>query len=269
MDINAKELLRKMRAATEPACKIAMDYYGRVAGELKPDNSYVTKADTSVELLLRNKLPRVVPDSVVVGEEGGPCGMPVGEIRKKEFVWVIDPIDGTSAFLDTLPNFCISVGLMRNGRPFAGMLRFPVTGDIYEAVAGYGSYYNGKRISIGPDTEYRRECNLYVPQKAHIKYKISYKGRTQNLGSSAAHIAFVARGIAIGAVSRSCVWDFAAAAVIVTEAGGDIRYLDGRAINWPAMICSRKKFPKPVFAAERSRWKELASQIEFLGDIGD
>jgi myo-inositol-1(or 4)-monophosphatase len=215
---------------------------------------------------LRNKLPRLLPGSAVVGEEGGACGAPAREMREKEFVWVIDPIDGTSVFLDSLPTFCISVGLMRNGRPFAGIIRFPATGEIYEAASGFGAFYQGKKLRIGPETELRHECPIYVPPKAHYKYKISYKGRTRNIGSAAAHIALVARGAALGSVAQAFLWDFAAAAVIVTEAGGDFRYLDGRAINWPALLCSRKKLPKPVLAAERSRWRSVASTIEFLGD---
>ncbi len=257
-------LMKKLRAVTNPACDIAMKYFGKVTGTMKPDKSYLTSADMEIETLLRKKLPKIIEGSVVVGEEMD-VSAPTGR-RVAEWTWVIDPIDGTSVFLDGLPMFCVCVGLMKRGRPYAGMLRYPATGDIYEAVRGNGAFYNGVRIKIDAKTQLRHEAPIYVPPKIHYKYRITYRGKTRNFGSTATHVALVARGVALATVGRANVWDYAAAAAILIEAGGEIKYVDGGRIDWPSLIYSRDKMPLPVIAAERSRWNEVASMVEYLNE---
>jgi len=265
VEIQPSELLKKIRRATDPACETALKYFGKVQGELKPDKTYMTEADTEIETLLMKKLPKIIEGSVVVGEETAPDRAATRELKRREFVWVIDPIDGTASFIDGLPMFCICVGLMRAGELYAGVLRFPATGEIYEAVRGYGAFYNGKRIRIDAKTELRHEAPIYVPPKAHLKYKIAYTGKTRSIGSAAAHVAMVSRGAALASVANAYLWDFAAAAAILTEAGGELRYLDGKRVNWPSLIASREKLRMPVLAAERSRWRDVASMIKFIG----
>ncbi len=258
-------LMKKLRAATNPACDIAMKYFGKVTGTMKPDKSYLTSADTEIEALLRKKLPKIIEGSAVVGEEMEEAA-PAGR-RVAEWTWVIDPIDGTSVFLDGLPMFCVCVGLMKRGRPFAGLLRYPATGERYEAVRGHGAFYNGARIKIDAKTQLRHETPIYVPPKIHYKYRITYRGKTRNFGSTATHVALVARGVALASVARASIWDYAAAAAILIEAGGVLKYVGGGVIDWQSLIHSRDKMPLPVIAAERSRWNEVASMIEYLGEM--
>lgn len=265
MEPDAAKILKRMVKATDPACGIALEYYGKTRGALKRDMTCVTEADTAIEDLLRKKLPPIIGDSAVVGEEIGISGDAAREARAKEWVWVIDPIDGTGAFIDGIPTFCISVGLLRDGNPYAGALRFPATGDIYEAARGYGAFYNGKRINISASAPLRHEAPICVTSKAHLKFRISYGGKTRNIGSAAAHIALVARGAALGAVGEGSVWDFAGAAAILLEAGGAIRYLDGSPVNWRAAFSTRGRLRMPAVSAARGRWKQVASYIKFIG----
>ncbi|MCU0493727.1 MAG: inositol-phosphate phosphatase, partial [Chloroflexaceae bacterium] len=90
---------------------IARGYFNNVARERKADTSVVTQADREIEAMLRVRLRERYPDHGVMGEEGG-----IGEIDR-EFVWSLDPLDGTAAFVAGLPLWCVSIGLLRRGEP--------------------------------------------------------------------------------------------------------------------------------------------------------
>jgi len=246
---------------------------GNALAENFPDDAVLSEERSEEFMLLlsdqqRALVQRYVTDALggYVFEEQICAWLDFGKQKTAYRTWVIDPIDGTSVFLDGLPIFCVCVGLMKRGRPYAGMLRYPATRDVYEAVRGHGAFYNGVRIKIDAKTQLRHEAPIYVPPKIHYKYRITYRGKTRNFGSTATHVALVARGVALATVGRANVWDYAAAAAILIEAGGEIKYVGGGRIDWPSLIYSRDKMPFPVIAAERSRWNEVASMVEHLDE---
>jgi myo-inositol-1(or 4)-monophosphatase len=267
MDIEAGKLLKKIIRTVAPADAIALEYFGKATASMKEDKTYVTEADKSIEKLLRAKLPRLIAGSVAIGEETVIDAAAALEASKKEWVWVIDPIDGTSSFIDGIPTFCISVGLLRSGKPYAGVLRFPVTGDMYSAARGAGAFYNGQRLKISASTPLRFEAPLCTTSKSHLHFTISYPGRTRDVGSLASHVAQVSRGIAIGALCTGHIWDYVGTAAILLEAGGELRYIDGKPINWGAVVAERGFLPMPVLATARGRWKEIAAYIQLRKEI--
>ncbi len=256
------ELLKRINEAADRAAELALLYFGKVRGSLKKDNSYVTRADIEIEKYLRETLPKIVEGSVVVGEETDISNDEIEQINNTEWVWVIDPIDGTAVFIDGLPFFCISIALAHNGEPYAGLVRFPVTGETYEAVVGCGAYYNGNRLDLYGDTKIRLGMPLYVPSKSHLKYMNSYPGKCRSLGSAAGHILLVARGVAKGAVGEGSVWDFLGASTILQESGGSVCYIDGNEIDWPSVITRQEKLMAPVLAALPGCRDELAAVIK-------
>ncbi len=261
MDTDQAKLPAKIKRAAKAASEFALEHFGRVKGELKPDMTYMTEVDTGIEAMLRRRLPRILPGSVVVGEENL-NGCPDCDLLKTEYVWVIDPVDGTAAFIEGLPTFCVSIGLMRRGRPYAGVIMLPATGDVYEAVRGHGAFYNG--IPVSATGRLMHEAPLIISSKSHLTYRITYPGKTRNMGSAALNFALVARAVAIGAIARPFVWDLAAAAAILLEAGASVRYLDGSPIDWRAMMVSRDRFALPVVAASKNRWKKVASWLDVV-----
>ena len=190
---------------------------------------------------------------------------PRSDASPREWIWVVDPIDGTAGFTDGLDTFCISVGLLRQGRPYAGAVYFPALGHRYGAVRGEGAVCDGQPIRALREEPVRDRAVLYVPAKVHRQYQITYAGKTRSLGSTALHYLLTARGVAAGAVSTAHVWDYAAAAAILEEAGGVVRHLDGSEINWLEVLDGRHLQP-PVLGSSPELWGKLAETIRYLGE---
>ncbi len=196
-------------------------------------NDIVTKFDKEIETYLRSKILDAFPEDRIVGEE-----LPAAMETKGEAVWYIDPIDGTTNFVNQRSNYAISVGCVIDERADFGIV-FDVEGDrFYSAKAGEGAFLNGRRIYTA-ETEYIREMLLTIPcvtdafltdhERRDKISKLSLDVRAvRSLGSVALEICQVAEGKADLCISiKSCPWDHNAARLILTEAGGEIRRLDG------------------------------------------
>ena len=121
------------------------------AGPLDP----VTEADVRTEALIRDGLARIFPDDGFWGEE---CGRPANPGRGR--VWICDPIDGTRSFIRFGHNYCVSLGLLVEGRIVLAIIFDPERNDFYEAVAGCGAFLNGRRQKIAPIPASRLERGL-------------------------------------------------------------------------------------------------------------
>lgn len=114
------------------------------AFETKPDGSPVTALDRAVEAALRREIARAVPDHGIVGEEYGP------ERADRDWVWVLDPIDGTRQFAAGLPNFGTLIALCHRQRPVIGVIAHPWTGMVCIGVAGQGTRIDGRPVRTAP-----------------------------------------------------------------------------------------------------------------------
>jgi inositol-phosphate phosphatase/L-galactose 1-phosphate phosphatase/histidinol-phosphatase len=108
--------------------------------EAKPDHSPVTEADRAIELALRKEVAAALPDHGFVGEEYPP------EKPDAEFVWVIDPIDGTKAFLAGKPTFGTLIALLQRGRPLLGVIDHPALGERWIGAVGHPTTHNGRKV---------------------------------------------------------------------------------------------------------------------------
>lgn len=190
----------------------------------------VTECDREAEALIVSILRQRFPEHAVFGEEGG--GRQDGE-----FVWYVDPIDGTTNFVHGLPGFCVSVGLCRQGRPVAGAVYDPVAEVLYSASAGAGATANGLPLRVS--AERRLEDSLLGTGVPPVEPARSWAlasgaavaGRVRNLrnlGSAALHLCQVASGHLGGFWEPALrAWDLAAAVIILREAGGRCTALDG------------------------------------------
>ena len=146
MGIQEEQLLSFMK-------QMALDA-GKKAQEVKNDPSLymveqketafdlVTAADKEVEKLIVSRIQQMYPLHSILGEESGL------DDRKSPFQWVIDPIDGTTSFVHNAPNYSISIALLFEGKPFAGVVYAPVFDELYYAVENMGAYCNGKKIHV-------------------------------------------------------------------------------------------------------------------------
>lgn len=107
------------------------------------EKDVVTIADKATEAFIVNRLREAYPDYDVYGEESGRSGS-----GGSPYLWVIDPIDGTTNFAAGLPEFCISIGLLKDGVPVAGVIYAPLLNQLYEAQTGCGATLNGKPIRV-------------------------------------------------------------------------------------------------------------------------
>lgn len=253
-------MVEQVRAAAAEAGRLALRHYGRASFELKSDQSVVTAADREVDAFLRGRLDQILPGAAYLGEESVAAGIAPTTAGTGPWLWVVDPIDGTAAFADGLDTFCVCVGLLRDGVPYAGVVCFPALRHEYWAEAGQGAWYDGRRVRVLAGEPVRDLAVLYVDAKAHLDYRVTYPGKTRSLGSTALHYLLVARGAGVGAVSTAHLWDYAAAAAVLCEAGGWVRHLDGREVDWLHWLDGRRIVPQVVGAAP-GLWPGVAAGL--------
>ncbi|WP_104493298.1 inositol monophosphatase family protein [Paracoccus denitrificans] len=112
--------------------------------DIKADQSFVTSTDRAVEQRLRERIEAAYPGHGILGEEFGSRDL------DKEFVWVLDPIDGTAPFIAGIPVYGILIGIARAGRPWLGLMDLPATGERLSGVSGSFADYNGQPIRCRP-----------------------------------------------------------------------------------------------------------------------
>ncbi len=141
MEPNLNEFRRFAEELAREAAALVREYAGDFAVEIKDDGSPVTNVDTAVERMLRERIDSTYPTHGVTGEEYGARDLDA------EFVWVVDPIDGTRQFSTGLANYGTLIALCRQAKPVVGIISQPVIGDIYAGVSGEGAWLNGRPIT--------------------------------------------------------------------------------------------------------------------------
>lgn len=218
------------------AGKILKDgYYSNKDVTFKAKKDLVTKYDVAVENFLKEKFENEFKDFNVIAEES--------DNSNKEFKnsIIIDPIDGTTNFVNGLPHTAISVGVYIDKKPFIGIVYNPILDELYEAKIGEGSFLNGNKLNVSDESEL---------EKALISTGFPYTSGTceddlndvikrmkdilplcqdiRRLGSAALDLCYVARGTYEGYYEMNLkAWDVSAGILILTEAGGKISNIDG------------------------------------------
>lgn len=232
------EDLKKYKAvlteAVDEAAKIIMSYFGKEfeIGRKKFYNDLVTEVDKKSEAKITEVIHKHFPEHNVLGEEEGDRN------KKSDYVWIVDPIDGTINFAHALPIFCISVALEIKGKVTLGMVYNPVSKERFFAEAGMGAYLNDKKICVS-QTESLKDGFLVTgfAYSAHEGKDHSLEHFTnfvkmglpvRRLGSAAIDICYVACGIfdAFWELNLNA-WDIAAGYLILVEAGGKITDFSG------------------------------------------
>ncbi len=192
----------------------------------KSGGSPVTEADVQVDAFLKVRLSRALPEAAWLSEETADDLVRL----ERRLVWIVDPIDGTRAFLNGHPDWSVAIALLMDGAPVMGVVYGPALNAFYAAQADAGATLNGQRIAVserpslegahtaGPKPlidELMREVGTIVP--------------AEKIPSLALRLARVAEGaVDLGLVSAHARdWDIAAADLILREAGGRLTGLDG------------------------------------------
>jgi myo-inositol-1(or 4)-monophosphatase len=195
--------------------------------EYKGEIDLVTDADKAAEALLTKAITTAYPQHALLTEEGGKLGNP-----DSQYLWVIDPLDGTTNFAHRLPYFSVSIALLENGRPIIGVVYNPIADEMFAAEQGYGAWLNDEPIKVSqtPTLKQSLLCtgfpyDMSVPNNNLDKYANLVK-ETQGvlrLGSAALDLCYVACGRLDGFWEMHLKpWDMAAGALIAQEAGATV-----------------------------------------------
>lgn len=192
----------------------------------------ITNVDLAINQFLSEEFIKLHSSVLVVGEED----RNKIDLKTYEYVFIIDPIDGTKNFVRNIAYSAISVGVFHNEKLTYGVIYNPVSKDIYYANKGKGSYLNGKRITVSDKTF--KDSLLCT---GFVIYKKEYAKITENIlskiypniddfrrfGSAALELAMVAGGnIDLYFELRVFIWDFLAGYLLIEEAGGFIEYIE-------------------------------------------
>ncbi|HEX3978365.1 MAG TPA: inositol monophosphatase family protein [Solirubrobacteraceae bacterium] len=195
---------------------------------IKPDGSPVTDVDQAVERALRAHLAQRRPDHAVLGEEYGPSG-------HSEWCWYLDPIDGTSGFVDGDANWMTFVALGRGTEVAVGVISMPAQSHRWWASRGHGAFKDGERIVVTQtarladavvNDDWRGTLSSETP--GHLLTAVAEHAAAVRPyhGHGFATVAAGLADVAIGGGGHA--WDYAASKVIVEEAGGRFSDLAGR-----------------------------------------
>lgn len=232
------KFLEVAKQAALEAGKVITKYSGKVHqkntkfGDL---SDFATEADLEAEKVIISLLSKNFPDHNIITEESE--NMDKGAI----YTWVIDPLDGTTTFEHGLPFFSVSIGLLKNNQPYLGVIHRISTNDIYWAKQDEGAFLNGEKIQVSSEKSLEGAAvivDLGHKQKRppkldlYIKPMVYNAGYIYSFGSAVLTLAFVADGKIDAGISQAWIWDFTAAAVILTEAGGKVTDFEGNEPDW-------------------------------------
>ncbi len=198
----------------------------------KQKNDFVSEVDHAAEEAIISVLREAYPDHGFLAEESGETE------AQREFVWVIDPLDGTTNFLHGFPQYCVSIALMQKGVAQQAVVFDPNRNELFTATKGVGAYLNDRRIRvtktdkieetlIGTGFPFREQVNLdeYVRMMKNVMRTTAGVRRP---GAAALDLAWVAAGRMDGFFEIGLSpWDMAAGALLVREAGGLVTDLEG------------------------------------------
>jgi len=202
----------------------------------KQVNDFVTEVDQAAENIIIETLLTAYPGHGILAEESGQAH----GAKDSEFVWIIDPLDGTTNFIHGFPVYCVSIALAVRGKIEQAVIYDPSRNDLFTATKGRGAYLNERRIRVSKRTRlgeslistgfpFRPGDNF----KAYLAMMADIMPRTAGLrrpGAAALDLAYVAAGFCDGFFETGLSpWDIAAGSLLVTEAGGLIGNFTGEA----------------------------------------
>ena len=223
-------LAERLADATGP---IARTYFrGRFSVDDKADSSPVTQADREMEAVMRELIEDTFPDHGIFGEEYGKTRMDA------EWVWVLDPIDGTQGFVTGKPLFGTLIALTRGGRPVLGVIDAPATGERWVGGEGRPTTFCGNRVTVrdcddlGKAWLYTTSPYLFPDGDDAAFERLRLKAKKTNFGTDCYAYGMVAGGWAdVVAESGLKPYDYLALAPVVEGAGGIITDWSGQPLD--------------------------------------
>lgn len=198
----------------------------------------VTEVDKGAEQMIRKLIFTHFPDHALLGEEGVEPGPEASkkaleQALDEEYLWIVDPVDGTTNYVHGYPFFSVSIALAHKGEVIVGVIYDPSRDEMFVAEKGKGAYVHGKRMSVSQQgtlnesllaTGFPVGRDTTLPQNmAGLNYLAPRVRNIRSGGSAALHLAYVASGRLTGYWEVGLnAWDLAAGSLMITESGGSI-----------------------------------------------
>ncbi|RXJ90276.1 inositol monophosphatase [Arcobacter sp. CECT 8983] len=210
-------------------------YFSNKEVNFKAKKDLVTKYDVAVENFLKDKFTNEFKDFNVIAEESDNSNIEFNDSI------IVDPIDGTTNFVNQVPHTCISVGVYKGKKPYIGIVYNPILDELYEAQIGQGAFLNGKKLEVSKENNFEKslvatgfpysnstnqdDLNDVIEK---IRTILPQCQDIRRLGSAAIDLCFIARGTYEAYYEMNLkAWDVSAGIIILQEAGGKFTSLDG------------------------------------------
>ena len=232
--------------AAKIGAEVLLGYWeklGKDDADLKARNDWVSRADRESESAIVKYLMDRCPDDAFLGEESGAIRSR-SRVENARRTWIIDPLDGTSNYLQHFPFWSISIALRDGDDMAAGVVYEPLRGQVFAAEKGGGAFRNGARMHVSDhphiEASFLATGFPFRAQEYVEKYCSIFQRRDQRLskgvrraGSAALDLAYTAAGVFDGFFELHLApWDIAAGAVLVSEAGGVVSDFSGGERFW-------------------------------------
>jgi len=182
----------------------------------KGDGDFAMDADIKSEQHIIKAIQKKYPKHDILTEETGHYD------KNSEYLWVIDPLEGTLNYANKLPIWAVNIGLFYRGEPYMGVIYAPILKELFYAQKGKGAFCNGKRIHVNENTDL--EKTLYALSSIHVKNVTINPRLIRSLGCAGMDLVYIANGKFSARIKPKGPdpYGYGAGSIIVTEAGGKI-----------------------------------------------
>ncbi len=211
----------------------SFDKLDRVRVHEKSINDFVSDVDLKAEKIIIETIHKSYPDHSILAEESGEH-----QLKEKDYLWIIDPLDGTTNFLHGFPHFAVSIGLAIKGKIEHGLIFDPFKQEIFSASRGRGAQLNSSRIRTSKVSQLSkallgtgfpsRNKSLYEKYMSSFERVFQESAGIRRAGACALDLAYIACGRLDGFWEYNLKpWDIAAGSLLVSEAGGFVTDMQG------------------------------------------
>ena len=245
LDPTSQPFLRILEGLVRTAAEVELvPRFGVSGSSIKGDGTLVTVADTGMQARLAAGLFAYWPEFPLIGEEMSEAEQH-GALHAGGSIWCLDPLDGTTNFVNGIPFFAVSLALLRDGQPILGLVYDPLRQECFTAVRGGGAWLNGEPLGAGAHMPALRRCVAVVDFK-RLQPRLAGRlgvdppyGSQRNLGACTLEWCWLAAGrIHLSLHGGQKLWDYAAGSLILQEAGGVAMTLDGQPIGYDSLASS-------------------------------
>ncbi len=208
----------------------------RYSIERKADRSPVTEVDLQLQQLIVDHILHDFPTHGIVAEEADRIGLGDATPQERDCFWIVDPLDGTRNYVRGVPFFCVAIAMMKAGQPIVGVIHDPNCNRTYTAIRGRGAFAGHKRLRVS-NRGWAESPLLGIPTAkrtplpAAIYRDWPQRGVLRHIGSTCLNLALTACGALDACFAQEVkLWDVAAGALLVEEAGGVVTSARGQNI---------------------------------------